>query len=1047
MLRSFRLRPLPLALALQATACASSWAAPAGFAIDSGTDTSSKTLAAGETGTIASGAALSTSSSPSLTLTNGSGTITLINDGTLANTSDGRAIDNNSNNAVIAITNNGTVSSVSNDALRINKANSTLVLNNNGSIVVTGEGTDGGQAIDMKSATGSGAKVINNGSSSNASALIESHNNDAIRPGTNTTINNYGSILASGAVNTKCPDYLGDACDDAPGAHDAIDAGSNTGLVVNNWGTISGARHGITADVELNVTNYAGGEIIGRNGSGVGSDGTGTVTNYGLISGRYAGAGNVYDHLGDGSTTSNGDGDGVDIDGVATIVNYGRIEGLGAGGYDSSGYPNGADGIAAGGGSIVNHEGASIYGESKGILIDDGANGTAVASGRGTDSAAASTMSIDNAGSIIGERSTAIGLVGDFDDEIVNRATGVIRGGTESVRVDELNSSTAAAAVQMGAGNDTLSNAGLIEGLNDLAVDLGEGDDTLKVYSTASFIGSVDGGAGTDSVILDDSAGGSFGDSVNFEALDVRSGSWTLDSNDFSSSVHVYDGAGLLNLGTLLGNVQVDAGGVFSGGNVSGNLDLQSGSTLALLVTPTTSNALSVGGDVTLAGASLSILGGSGEYALQRTYSVLTATGSISGTFAETQSNLAFLTPTLSYGAHSVDLTLTRNDIAFADLAQSANGSGVARSLEAQGSGALYQAVLGSGTGSVSGALEQLAASSNASLMSASLAGSAQVGSSMLGAMQQMGSAGNLQASLLREDGPLLASNGVPDEARHLNDPRAEGRLWLQALGSHGTLDGGNGGHDVRQDTRGAVLGADWALNPTWRLGVLGGYARTDVDAGLGASSDIDSLHVGVYALRQSGPLALRLGAAYSRHDNSSKRRVGFSGFNDQLRGDYAADSQQAFAELGYQLAFGRLLTEPFASLGYQRYSHESYNEKGGAAALHVDSQDQDNFSSTLGIRLAHLGTLANGMSLTPRASLGWRHTYGDLDSTARQSFLSGGSAFSVEGTAMDRDSLLLEAGLDLGISASQSLGLGYSGEYGNRAQNHALIGQWQMKF
>jgi len=65
---------------------------------------------------------------------------------------------------------------------------------------------------------------------------------------------------------------------------------------VENYGTISGPRHGITADTEISVINRSGGLIVGRNGSGVGSDGTGTVINYGTIRGEYAGAGNAYNH-------------------------------------------------------------------------------------------------------------------------------------------------------------------------------------------------------------------------------------------------------------------------------------------------------------------------------------------------------------------------------------------------------------------------------------------------------------------------------------------------------------------------------------------------------------------------------------------------------------------------------------------------------------------------------------------------------------------------------------------------------------------------------
>lgn len=568
------------------------------------------------------------------------------------------------------------------------------------------------------------------------------------------------------------------------------------------------------------------------------------------------------------------------------------------------------------------------------------------------------------------------------------------------------------------------------------------------MLGSGRFVGLVDGGAGDDRVELADSLGGQFGNSRNFEQLLVSQGAWTVDSDDFSLGAEILSGASLRNAGIIRGNVQVASGGAFGGGQVGGDLDLAGGSSLLLDIAADGShNPTTVDGRAYITGATLQVVAGAGDYPRQSQYSVLQADGGIDGTFTGVTSNFAFLTPTLHYGTDSVTLDMLRNDQAFADVAQSGNGRNVADSLQSQGSGELYQALLTSSETEAGKALEQLAGSSNASTASVNQASTAQIGGAMLGAMQQLGGSSNLQAALLREDAPQLAATGVPQEARNLTDSGAAGRLWLQGLGSHGRIDGSSGVADVSQDTQGALLGADWSLGSAWRLGVLGGYSRSDVDAGRGASSDIDSLHLGLYAVHQRGPLALRLGAAYSQHDNSGKRRVEFSGFSDNLRSDFDADSQQAFAELGYQLTAGRLLAEPFAALGYQRYSHEAYAEKGGAAALRVEEQDQDNFSSTLGVRLAHLASLDNGMSLTPRLSVGWRHVYGDIDSSAQQSFLSGGTGFSVEGTALDRDSLLLQAGVDLGISATQSVGLGYSGEMGSDAQNHGLVAQWQLRF
>ncbi|MBM7063415.1 autotransporter domain-containing protein [Pseudomonas sp. UL073] len=1051
-------RPLPLVLALQAALAGPALAAS--FSVAPGaSDSSAKTLANGDSGSIGAGASLTVgSNAPSIDITATSGTVTITNAGSLGNSNTGdkaRAIDNNKDGASIVINNDGSISTAFNDAIRLNKSNSSLILNNNGSIIVTGSGTAGGQAVDLKGADGSGSKVINNGSASNANALIQSNNDDALRPGSNTTINNYGRIVSNGLVNTKCPDYLASCATadngaKAPSAADAID--SDYAFTLNNWGTIEGPRHAVSSAVGLTVTNNEDGVIIGRNGSGVGSDGTGTVTNYGLISGRYAGAGNVYDHFRDHSTTvNNGDGDGVDIDGMATIVNYGRIEGLGAGGVDSGNMPNGAEGIAAGGGSITNHAGAAIFGQSAGILIDDGANGTVLAAGRGTASAVGGAASIDNAGSIIGADKAAIGLVGDFADSLINRAGGLIQGGSQTVRVDQLGSSTAAAAVQMGAGNDQLFNAGTIEGRNGLAVDLGSGDDLLVLGSGSRFIGSVNGGSGRDVVQLDDSHGGSFANSLGFERLEVRSGSWQLGSlDDFSEGGEVYSGATLINNGRLLGDLQVASGARYAGsGRIGGDLNLASGATLGFAVSPSGAQApIQVGGQAQLGGAQLQINATPGEYPWQSQYRVLQAAGGISGEFATVRSDLAFLTPTLSYSANSVELQLTRNQVQFSDAANSANGRQVGSSLSALGSDSpLYGALVGSNLSAAGNALEQLAASANASLASAVLGSSAQVGGSMLAALQSPSTGAGLQTALLGGEAPLLAATGMPDGVRHLNDSQAQGRLWLQGLGSHGSAEGADGSSDLDQNTGGALLGSDWALDEAWRLGVLGGYSHSELQAGSGFDGSLDSLHLGIYALRQSGALALRLGAAYSRHDGESKRQVAFGGFSERLKGDYDADSQQAFAELGYALGSGNLSLEPFANLGYQRYSRDAYAEQGGAAALRVDAQEQDNLSSTFGLRLARLDTLGNGIAFTPRLNLAWRHTFGDVDSRTRQAFLSGGSAFSVEGSALDRNSLLLGVGADFRLSATQQVGLGYSGELGENAQNHALLASWQLAF
>lgn len=958
--------------------------------IDTAT-TASQTLGGSDTLTISAPGSI-TNSGKAVSLKDGtSGIGVIIDNAGKIISSGGRAIDSSGDltqarNYTLYNRSGGQILG-SNDAIRIdsNFVSGSLLIDNSGTIrSTTGQGLD----LDALRSDGVKTTIINR-----AGGLIRGDASDGMKTGANATISNYGEISTGDSHN-------------ADQKFDGIDIDTATGVSVTNYGVISGGRHGITTDLGAKLVNY--GQITGRNGSGFGSDGDGTVINHGTITGAYSGL------------QANGDGDGVDIDKIAHIENYGTIQGVGAGGVDKGGFANGSEGIALGGGYILNAKDALISGANSAILVDDGSGGSGLAA-----------TSLENYGTIQGLDGFGVKFVGEFADSVIN-------GGT-------------------------------ISGSNGLALDLGGGNDSLTLRSGSRFVGTVDGGSGYDRVVMDDAASGSFGASRNFEWLEVKQGAWTLTgSGDFSDGGAVRNGATLVNQGGIAGNLTVDAGGVYAGGGSVGNLNvngtlrtdtrfgtatvvhdlnMSSTSTLAYGVNADGSSApVQVGGTANLNGATLAVNPGSGTYPWQSHYTVLQATR-VNGTFGAVTSDYAFLTPTLAYTPTQVDLTYTRNDVAFNEFAATGNGSNAANSLASIGkNNALYNALLNTTQSSAGAAIEQLAGASNANLTSATLGASSQIGSSMLSAMQQTGGSPGLMVGLDQRDTPILAANGVPSEARNLNDPNARGRLWLQAIGGYGKLDGEHGSSGLEQRTKGSVLGADWALNPQWRLGVLGGYSKTDLDA-TGVDGNVESWHAGVYAQHQNGPLALRLGAAYSGHQGESKRTIAFNGFSDRPKGDYDADSQQAFAELGYAMGTGRLSAEPFASLGYQRYHRERYQEKGGAAALQVDSQTQDNFSSTFGLRLAHLGSLDNGMSFTPRMAAGWKHTYGDVSSSTRQAFVVGGTAFSVDGSSLDRDSLVLEAGLDLGISARHTLGLGYSGEIGSNSRNHGLIGQWQMSF
>ena len=325
--------------------------------------------------------------------------------------------------------------------------------------------------------------------------------------------------------------------------------------------------------------------------------------------------------------------------------------------------------------------------------------------------------------------------------------------------------------------------------------------------------------------------------------------------------------------------------------------------------------------------------------------------------------------------------------------------------------------------GRLGAVLEQLAGSQNANLATATQNSMKQLNASLLSAMRQ------------------------------LSDDASPGRVWVQSLGTAGKLDTQNGSAGLQQRTQGLMLGSDWSVGNTWRVGVIGAKSASDLSAKR-FKGELDSWHLGGYAVRQDGPLALRLGAIYSSHAGQTKRSIDFDfvEYREQAKGKYNAQSQNAFAELGYVLDKGSFSVEPFSGVGYQRYHRDRYKEKGGISALNVGAQTQENLSSTFGLRLVSAFTLDNQMALKPHLSTSWKHLYGDVSSTVRQSSAwvkrpGFNSDFSIEGTSLDRDSLALHSGLDLALSAQHTVGLAYTAEVGSNSRNQGVTGQWTLAF
>ncbi|MCE6077352.1 autotransporter domain-containing protein [Agrobacterium vitis] len=269
---------------------------------------------------------------------------------------------------------------------------------------------------------------------------------------------------------------------------------------------------------------------------------------------------------------------------------------------------------------------------------------------------------------------------------------------------------------------------------------------------------------------------------------------------------------------------------------------------------------------------------------------------------------------------------------------------------------------------------------------------------------------------------------------------------WGQGFGTWNSIDGNGNAADLSSSTGGFVAGLDIPVSADWRLGAVGGYSRSSFDANDRSSfGHSDNYHLGMYAGAQYGELSFRSGLTYTWHQVSTNRSVAFSGFNDHLKADYDVGSFQAFGELGYRIDVSTVAFEPFANLTHVNVQRDGFNERGGIAALSSPSDSLDTTLTTLGLR-ASSDFMLGGYIAKARGMLGWQHAFGDTDPTSRLAFV-GSQSYVVSGTPLTKDAAVVELGIDVGLSDTATIGIGYSGEFGSNETSNSINAKLDVRF
>lgn len=591
---------------------------------------------------------------------------------------------------------------------------------------------------------------------------------------------------------------------------------------------------------------------------------------------------------------------------------------------------------------------------------------------------------------------------------------------------------------------------------------VGLGGNTLSITAASdTFAGSIGFASETGGLILSGGTEKLTGTNHYLGTTTITGGTLEVDGSIATSSgVTVNSGGTLSGVGTV-GNMQVNAGGIFAPGSgaagttmsVVGNLAFQSGAIYLVQVNPSMASSANVTGTATLGGATVNAMFASGSYVAKQ-YTILTATGGVSGTFgALVNSNLpkGFQTSLIYDGTHAyLDLALGFGPASSPNFGgglsanQRAVGNALINSFNTNGGiplvyGGLTPAGLTQASGELATGSQQTTFDAMSQFMGLLTDPFMDRGG---GSGSRPGAAGFAEESEARASGRSTEAFAMFTKAPPPASFEQRWRVWAAGLGGSQSTDGNTptGSTSGTSRVAGTAVGADYLLSPHTIAGfaLLGGGTNFSVNSQGSGHSDL--FQAGAYVRHTSGAAYVSAALAYGWQDITTDRTLTIAGV-DHLHAAFNANAYSGRIEGGYRYATPWMGITPYAAAQVTTFDLPSYAEQvvsgGSMFALTYASKSVTDTRSELGIRTDKSFAMENGQ-LTLRSRLAWTHDF-DPNRSATATFLAlPGASFVVNGAAQAPDSALTTVSAEMNWLNGWSAAATFEGEFSSVTRSYA---------